>query len=330
VGFPATVAACVNHSLQAALGKAYRCAGAGLWHDRSVAATSSPSNPPAALPVSPVRRLLSAAIAGFSGLLAVGLIFGAQTAGVGTARIPYAIVILGIQALFVLAFTMALRPPAPEAVAAVGLLTAVGADLAAVVPKQVAVAPLGYVAVGGFMAGVVAQLARREGRVRATESLAATLVIVVGVIAYATLIVLTRLPIGTQAITVCLTAAGLALIVARLVDTLAPWPRLAPQVPRGSLGVVLGAMVGTAAAAYIGSYIRGFEPTNAAMVGLVAAVGAVLADLSVGYAEAGRRLAGEPPTMWIARHLQGPLAGLGLAAPLTYLMSVIFFVPRYF
>jgi hypothetical protein len=274
--------------------------------------------------------LLSLLIAGFAALLGIGLVFGPQTAGVGSARIPYAIVIGGIQVLFVLAFTMALRPPGIRVVAVVGLVTAVAADIAAIVPRQVSVAPLGFVAVAGFAAGVVGQLVRREGRIRATESLAATLVIVVGVIAYATLIVLTRLPIGTQAITVCLTAAAVALVVARLVDTVAPWPRLAPQVPRGSAGVVLGAMLGTAAAGYLGSILRGFQPGNAALVGLVAAVAAVLADLSVGYAEAGRRMAGDPPTMWVARHLQGPLAGFALAAPLAYLMSVIFFVPRYF
>jgi hypothetical protein len=58
-------------------------------------------------------------------------------------------------------------------------------------------------------------------------------------------------------------------------------------------------------------------------------VAAVLADLSVGYAEAGRRMAGEPPTFWVARHLQGPLAGYALAAPLAYAMSVAFFVHQY-
>jgi hypothetical protein len=40
-------------------------------------------------------------------------------------------------------------------------------------------------------------------------------------------------------------------------------------------------------------------------------------------------LAGEPPTLWVARHLQGPLAGFALAAPLAYAMSVAFFVHRY-
>lgn len=273
-----------------------------------------------------MRRLLSLALAAFAGLLMIGLIFGAQTAGIGIARLPYAIVIFGVQALFVLAFTMALRPPGIKVVAVVGLLAAAAADIAAIVPQEATVEPLGYVAAAGFLAGVVGQLARREGRVRVTESLGATLVVVVGVVAYATLVVLTRQPIGTQAITVCLAASGVALAVARLTDTVAPWPRLAPQVPRGSIGVVLGAMTGTVAAAVLGSYIRGFSPFSAALAGLVTAVAAVLADLSVGYADAGRRLDGEPPTMWIARHLQGPLAGFALAAPLAYLMSVIFFV----
>jgi hypothetical protein len=283
----------------------------------------------APVPVTPVRRLLSFAIAGFAGLLTIGLIFGAQTAGIGPARYPYAAVIFGTQVLFVLAFTMTLRPPGMAVVAGVGLATAIAADIAAIAPQQATVAPLGYVAAAGFVLGAIGQLARREGRIRVTESLGATLVIVVGVIAYATLVVLTRLPVGTQAITVCLTAAGVALVVARLVDTVAPWPRLAPEVPRGSLGVVMGAMLGTGAAAYLGSYIQGFNPSDAALVGLATAVAAVLADLSVGYAEAGRQLAGEPPTMWIARHLQGPLAGFALAAPLAYLLSAIFFVPRY-
>lgn len=281
------------------------------------------------VPVTPLRRLLSLGIAAFAGLLTVGLNFGSQTAGLGVDRLPYAVVIFGVQALFVLAFTMALRPPGIKVVAAAGLLAAVGADAAAIVPREATVAPLGYVAAAAFVLGVVGQLVRREGRLRVTESLGATLIVVVGVVAFATLIVLTRHPIGTQAITVCLAASGVALVLARLTDTVAPWPRLAPQVPRGSIGVVLGAMCGTGVAAVLGGYVRGFSPSSAALVGLVTAVAAVLADLSVGYAEAGRRLAGEPPTMWIARHLQGPLAGFALAAPLAYLMSVVFFVPRY-
>ena len=172
--------------------------------------------------------------------------------------------------------------------AAAGLLAAAAADVAAVLPREATVAPLGYVAAAGFVGGVVGQLVRREGRLRVTESLGATLVVVVGVVAFATLIVLTRHPIGTQAITVCLAASGVALVVARLTDTVAAWPRLAPQVPRGSVGVVAGRDVRhrwpppCSAATCAGS-----APSSAALVGLVTAVAAVLADLSVGYADAG-------------------------------------------
>jgi hypothetical protein len=277
--------------------------------------------------VVPVRRLLSLAIATFAGLLGVGLIFGAQTAGVGTARIPYAIVIFGVQALFVLAWTMATRPPGLLVVAAVGILVAAAADLAAVLPTVATVAPLGYAALAGFLASILGQLFRRADRARVVESLGSTLILVVGVVAFATLIVLTRRPVGTQAIVVCLTATGLALLVARLTDAFLPWPRLADQVPRGAAGVIIGAMVGTAAAAGLGAYIRGFTPQSAALVGMVAAGAAVLADLGVGYAEASRELAGEPPTLWLARHMQGPLSGFALASPLAYVMSVLFLVP---
>jgi hypothetical protein len=278
--------------------------------------------------VVPVRRLLSLAIATFAGLLGVGLIFGAQTAGVGTARIPYAIVIFGVQALFVLAWTMATRPPGLLVVVAVGIIVAGVADVGAVLPTVATIAPLGYAAAAGFAVSIVGQLVRRADRARVTESLGSTLVLVVGVVAFATLVVLTRRPVGTQAIVVCLTATGLALLVARLTDAFLPWPRLADQVPRGALGVIFGAMAGTVAAAALGGYISGFTPRSAALVGMAAAGAAVLADLGVGYAEASRELAGEPPTMWLARHMQGPLTGFALASPLAYVLSVLFLVPH--
>lgn len=272
----------------------------------------------------PVRRPLSVAIAGFAGLLSIGLIFGAQTAGPGAARVPFAVVVFGVQVLFVLAWTMAIRPPALPVVAGVSILVAGAADMAAVMPQVAALAPLGYVAAAGFVAGVIGQLVRPHDRARVTDSLGSTLLIMVGVVSFGTLIVLSRIPVGTQAIFVSLAATGVALVVARLADAVMPWPRLAPQVARGAAGVVLGAMVGTLTSAIIGIYLVGFTPTSGAVVGLVAAGTAVLADLAVGYAEAGRQMAGEPPTMWVARHMQGPLGGFALAAPVAYAISVLF------
>ncbi|WP_422743979.1 hypothetical protein ACN27B_06860 [Micromonospora sp. WMMD754] len=269
------------------------------------------------------RRPLALTVAGFAALLGVGLVLGAQTSGPGH-RLPFAIIIFGVQLLFVLAWTMAMRPPALLVVALVSVGAAVIADVAAVRSDVAGLAPLGYAAAAGLLLGVLGQLVRRVDRARVTESLGGTLLIVVGVVAFGTLIVLSRIPKGTQAITLCLTAAGVALLVARLTDAIAPWPRLAPQVPRGAAGVVAGAMLGTLTSAVLGSYLVGFTPTSAALVGVVAAATAVLADLAVGYAEAGRLMAGEPPTMWVARHMQGPLGGFALAAPAAYAMCVLF------
>jgi len=276
----------------------------------------------------PVRRLLSLTIAGFAGLLGVGLIFGAQTAGVGSARAPYGFVIFGVQAFFVISWTVATRPPAPVVVVTVGLLTAATADAVAILPDVASIALLGYVAAGGFVAGVVGQLFRRTSRLRATESLSATLVVVIGVIAFATLIVLTRITAGTQVIVVCLTSTAVSLLVARVMDAIIPYPRLAPQVPRGATGIVAGAMLGSATGALLGAYISPFEPRTGALVGFVAAFAAVLADLSISYAEAGRQLAGEPGSLWLVRHMQGPLGGFALAAPAAYVICVLFVVPR--
>jgi len=274
-------------------------------------------------PFVPVRRLLSLFIAGFSAMLGVGLIFGAQTSG-PNARTSYAVVIFGVQVLFLLAWTMAMRPPGMKVVAAAGLLTAIAADFAAVYPDVAGLGPLALAAVVGFVAAFIGQMITGEARLRVTESLGATLLVVIGVVSFATLIVLTRIPKGTQAIVVCLTATGVALLVARLLDTVAPVPRIAAQVPRGSLGVVVGAMAGTVAATIWGSYLVGFGPKEAAFIGLAAAGAGVLADLAVGFAEAGRELAGDAPTMWLARHMQGPLGGFALAAPVAYAISAIF------
>jgi hypothetical protein len=277
--------------------------------------------------VVPVRRLLTVAIAGFAALLGVGLIVGAQTAGLGAERWSYAIVIFVVQALFVLTWTTATRPPAQYVVGAVGIAAALGADVAAVTPKFAVMAPLGYVAAAGFAAAVLGQLTRRTDRIRVTESLGSTLTLVIGVVAFATLVVLTRKPVGTQAITVCLTAAGVALVIARITDAFFARPRLAAQVPRGAAGVIVGAMCGTAAATGLGAYIQGFTPHTAAIVGMVTAGAAVLADLAANYADASRELAGDLPPLWLTRHMQGPLAGFALASPLAYLMSVLFLIP---
>jgi hypothetical protein len=265
-----------------------------------------------------VRRFLSLTIAGFSFLLGFGLVIGSQATQIG-----FTVVILGAQILFVLAWTVASRPPNPWVPGVVGVATAIGSAVAVNWPVQATIRPLGYVIVAGFVAGVVGQLALRGGRAGVTESLGVTMVVVVGVTAFATLGVLSRKPLGGQVLVAGLAAVGIALATSRICDVIAPSPRITPQVPRGSTGVVAGAMLGTAAAAYAGHLIDGLGTAHGAIAGMIVALAAVVVDLGTGYAEAGRRLEGEPPSMWLARHMQGPLGAFAFAAPITYVIGLV-------
>ncbi len=275
-----------------------------------------------AVAVAPVSRKVSLAIALFAGLLGLALVFGGYTD-----HRAYGVVIFGIQVLFVLSWTVASRPPGPAVVATVGLLCAGGADLAVALPVHATLAPLAYVTVAGFVLGTIGQLLRRGGRDNVTESLASTLLMVVGVVAYASLIVLSRNALGAQAIAACIGGAGVGIAVARLFDVVLPFPRTTPQVARGTIGIIAGAMAGTIASALIGASIKGLQPSHAVIAGLVTSVAAVLADLGVGYAEASREIEGTVSPLWVVRHMQGPLCAFALAAPVAYVMSVMVLVP---
>ncbi|HEY2792252.1 MAG TPA: hypothetical protein VGJ28_07855 [Micromonosporaceae bacterium] len=274
-----------------------------------------------AVPVAPVSRLVSLAVAIFAGLLGLALIFGAYTE-----HRPYGLVIFGVQVLFVLSWTIATRPPGPRVVAAVGLGAAAVVDIAVAWPEHATIAPIGYVTAAAFAAGAVGQLLRKGGRDHVLESLAATLMMVVGVVAYATLIVLTRHSLGTEALAACLAGAGVGIVVARLVDVVLPFPRTTPQVARGTIGILAGVCAGTVASALVAAQLKGLHPRDAVLAGLIVSVAAVLADLGVGYAEASREIDGEVSQFWVVRHMQGPLGAFALAAPVAYAMSVMILV----
>lgn len=278
----------------------------------------------AEIEVVPIRRELSLAIAGFAALLAVGLVVGAETSG-PDARTPYAIVVVGVQLLFVLAWTMAMRPPAMIPLATLCLLAGGLGDFLAVTVEPARLLPLGYVAVPAGVVALVAQTFRAADRRRLREALGITLVLVLGTMAFSSLVLLTRKPYGTQALLVCVAAAGVALVVGRVIDGFFAKPRIAAQVPRGAAGIVLGAMLGTLAAGALGSVlVLPFDPTKGAVLGVVAAGLAVVADLGVDFAEAGRDAAGDAPTFWLARHMQGPLGAFALVAAAAYALTVFY------
>jgi hypothetical protein len=262
--------------------------------------------------------MLSIVIAGFAILLAFGLVIATQASQIG-----FTVVIFGAQVFFVLAWTVASRPPSPWITAIIGLLTAAGSAIAINVPVQASLAPLGYVVAGAFIASILGQLALRGGRAGVMESLGVTMLVVVGVAAFAAFAVLSRQPLGDQVLLAGLAAVGIGLAVARLCDVIAPSPRIAAQVPRGSTGIIAGAMAGTAAGAVAGLLVDGLSTFDGAIAGMAAVLVAVVVDLGTGYAEAGRRLEGDAPFMWLARHMQGPLGAFAFAAPVSYVVGVI-------
>ena len=116
-------------------------------------------------------------------------------------------------------------------------------------------------------------------------------------------------------------------MVARGLDVVFPFPRTTPQVARGTIGIIVGAMAGTIASAFVASGLsracsrpyRRCRPRHRGRRGL--------ADLGVGYAEASREIDGDVVSLWMVRHMQGPLGAFALAAPVAYAMSVMVLVP---
>jgi hypothetical protein len=276
---------------------------------------------PVAVAPAELPRVRPVWVAGTAAVLTTILVLGAVSA-----TVPYPIVIFGVQALFVLVWTTATSPPAPSVVAGVGLAAAAAADLVSSLADPASLAPLAYVTAGAFAAGMVGQLTRLSGRLRVTESLGATLAVTVGVVAFSTLVVLGRYPRGTPSIVACLLAAGVAVTVARLADLAIASPSIAPRVPRSGLGVLIGVAAGTVMAALVGALAGDLSTGPAAAAGLITALVAVVVDLSVGYLEVGRHLAGEAPAPRPARYVQGPLAAFALAAPVAFAASTLLLV----
>ena len=137
---------------------------------------------------------------GSPGCSGSGLILGAQTSG-PDARTPYAIVIFGVQLMFVLAWTMALRPPAPSLVAGVarggrpdrrlpgGLHRRAEHPAAAARSRR-----------SRWSRWWSASSSARSTGMRVRDAFGTTLLIVVGVVSFSALIALTRKPTGTQAV----------------------------------------------------------------------------------------------------------------------------------
>ncbi len=254
-------------------------------------------------------------------VLTCGLLFGA-----GLDRRLFILGIAVLQLALIVGFVILRRPSGPLVTGGVAVFAAAGADLVVVYSDPFTPGNVIFILAGAFGLSVVGQLFRPGRRTDLSVSLGVNSYLAILALSLSAYLALLRHPGGLQALWVCVIAAGVAVLAARAVDLTIPNPRINRQVPRGAFGIVIGGMVGTAAAAYSGVLLDGPTPEKAALGGLVIGLVAVLGDLSIGFFHAGRRIAGDGMAPWPVRHGLGPLVALAIVAPLVYLLSVYYIV----
>lgn len=291
--------------------------GAGeVWHDRGVQPQPD-TEAPGASPGGERPATGAAAVAGVTALLGGALLSGAAFAG----PLPYAVAILLTQLALVGTWCVVTRPPGTIGTAVVGVLTAIAADAVALATGESGAGGLVGVLACAFGATTFHQLSRGVARRNVTESFGSTLTVAVAVTALAATVALRRAE-GDDLVGLIVVAAALAMVVARVADLVLPRPTVHADVPRGLVGPALGSAVaagGSALAVVIGLDLP-LGP--AVLVGWLVGTTAVLADLSVDLARAGRVAAGEPASGGSAGAALGPLVALAVAAPIGYLVGL--------
>ncbi len=258
-------------------------------------------------------------------------VLGALTAGVATVALAvaagwdtstYTAVVLAVQWALVATWCVAARPPAVWTVAGVAVLTAAGADAVARWGSQATVGPLALVVAGSFGLTILAQLARGVARRNVTEAFGASMLLAVAVTSFATTISLHRQD-GVALLVAFMLAAGVGVAAAHVTDLFVPQPVAHEMVARGVPGLVVGGVSGGLVAALSAALSDPLSVPFAAIVGWVVATTAVLADLGVGYAAAGRALAGDGQRPHVLAPVLGPLFALAVAAPAGYVFGLV-------
>lgn len=258
-----------------------------------------------------------------SAVLAV-VLAAALAAGAGLHRAPYLLAVGAVQAVLVAAWWTTVRPPGRTGVAVVGAAAAVAADVAVLLAGGGTLDPVLGVVAMAFVVAAVTQLLRGVARSGVTESFGSTMLLTVCGCALAGAVALRERPGGPDVLAVVVTAAGVGLAVAHLVDSVRAVPELSPGTGRGGLGVALGGAAGAFAAGVVGEFVvvPGLQsPVAAALVGGLVALTAVLVDVGQDCAAVGREQAGERvPPSWLGAAL-GPSWGLVAAVVGAYVVG---------
>ncbi|MDQ1646368.1 MAG: hypothetical protein QOJ50_2552 [Cryptosporangiaceae bacterium] len=265
----------------------------------------------------PVPTALAAAAA----TVLTALLYGSALAS----STVFALAVLLVQGGLVAVWCLVSRPVGLVAVAAVPGAAAILSTGLLAFGADTSVAPAAAVLALSFIATIAAQLARRDGRPQLTAAFGSTMTLVVAVCALATLISLHRQIGGPAVVGACVGAAGAGLVVARLADLLLPRPTVNYAVPRGAVGVLAGALAGAGLAATSPALTDPMSVPVTALAGAGVALAAILADVGMSFAAAGRELIEAPRPQPPLRPLLGPLLGLALAAPAGYVFGLLIF-----
>ncbi|HEV2088199.1 MAG TPA: hypothetical protein VGR21_07790 [Cryptosporangiaceae bacterium] len=235
---------------------------------------------------------------------------------------PYAAVVLALQLALVATWCFVARPPAVWTVVVVAVVTAAGADAVASWASPAAVGPLGLVVAGSFGLTIFAQLARGIARRNVTEAFGVSMLLAVAVTSLATTISLHRQD-GIPLLLAVMLAAGIGVTAAHVTDLFVPQPVVHEVVARGVPGLVVGGVTGGVVAALVAALSDPLSVPLAAVVGLVVGTTAVLSDLGVAYAAAGRALATGERRPHLLTCVLGPLFALPVAAPVGYVFGLV-------
>jgi len=187
-----------------------------------------------------------------------------------------------LQLLLLLGFLALVDAPGAFGVFALGVATAVAADVV-VHLEDGEVGDLAGVAALALVAGLLLQLVRRR-RDRVTEGLADAMVTVVLLTSAACLPAVLQAEDGEVLLRVGLLAAGAALVVGRLADLVLRRLALSSDATRGWHGLVLALAIGVAVA--VPEAGDNLTDRDAMLVGLACAATAALADLFLDLAAA--------------------------------------------
>ena len=276
-------------------------------------AASAPasSEPPQAVRATGAPRRPPLIVQGLWPALLAGALAAATYAGV----LPLAAVVLAVQVFLVLGALALLDAPAAGGAFLVAIGTTVAANVAVLLDEGSVVGLAGVVGLG-LVASLLHQL-MRSNRSRVTESLADTLVVVVGSVAASCLLALALTEGGEQVLLVSLSAAGAALLAGRVGDQLAPRPGLAIGSTRGWPGLLLGLGSGVSAALLVADMGSELPLVSSALLGLVTASTVATADLAVdlgaaelrsGWRDARRVAALRPTALLLPYAVLGPVA----------------------